>query len=344
MRPHTKHLIRSLLQEKNFCGTLERPDNAPHRVATRAAWFRRRGGFVKEGAQELADWPLTLQRIVQRVRGLSEDLLAPSPLDEARGFEEDDRVVYALDESGKSWRGPDDKGAKEYFSPNKAARQGVSINLAQRVIVDIARGLKEKPLPDPDAVRQAVNAMDGYVPPGSILIPIPSSSGDTTANFILAKALATTTGSAVWDVLSRHAPVQSSSVLRAMMRSGLTPEQHGFVSTVPIDFEVPYQSQLKLQGQSPVTLGDLGVRTYYSADLDPDEVQFNMRAREVIFLDNVIQSGATIAAARRVTGLEKGWGLAYATSGVKPPNVKVPFGNEFDLAEVWPLEDEEGPP
>jgi hypothetical protein len=93
---------------------------------------------------------------------------------------------------------------------------------------------------DPDCSREdrdtAADDMAALMDPlnDAILIPIPSSTGDTTANRLLAREIAARhtehTGrlATVRDIICRAQPVESSCSRHRKGRAGLTAAEHGF--------------------------------------------------------------------------------------------------------------------
>jgi len=72
----------------------------------------------------------------------------------------------------------------------------------------VARALKTA---ESEAVKTAARVMAPLVDSSRpVFVPVPSSGGDTTANRVLARAIAALTGGVVADILGRKAPVQSS--------------------------------------------------------------------------------------------------------------------------------------
>ena len=128
----------------------------------------------------------------------------------------------------------------------------------------------------PGAVDQAADVMARQIQPGSVLVPIPSSNGDITPNSRLAEAIARRLGgnTRVAEALYRKAPVRSTMTMRKGGQAGPGPEYHGFQA-----------DEVSLEG------------------ID--------RSR-IVFVDNVMTSGATFEAARQAVG--GGRGVAYARS------------------------------
>ena len=94
----------------------------------------------------------------------------------------------------------------EYISPRER-----ELTVKEEKIRDIAYGLK---LGKSNAVRYAASCIAKFLPVGSILIPIPSSSGDTSANLILAKEIAKYKKVQIVDLLKRSNKVTPSHELR----------------------------------------------------------------------------------------------------------------------------------
>jgi predicted amidophosphoribosyltransferase len=91
---------------------------------------------------------------------------------------------------------------------------------------DVAYALKD-PMAHPDAVALAAEKMAALVTqPDPVFVPVPSSSGDTRINRVLAAAIALRTGGVVCDLLGRHGPVQSSLRRRKAGGESLTVQAH----------------------------------------------------------------------------------------------------------------------
>jgi len=84
------------------------------------------------------------------------------------------------------------------------------------VVREIAHALK---VAEPSAVAAAASAMARLVPRGALLVPVPSSRGDTRPNAVLAEALARLVGGRVVDGLRRE-PSESQY---ARLLAGLPP-------------------------------------------------------------------------------------------------------------------------
>ena len=91
----------------------------------------------------------------------------------------------------------------------------------------VARALKTA---DPTAVQEAVALMAPLVSSNRpVYVPVPGSSGDTTANRALARALVARTGGMISDVLGRERPVQSSYKRFYEGKDSLSPSEHHMV-------------------------------------------------------------------------------------------------------------------
>jgi len=88
----------------------------------------------------------------------------------------------------------------------------------------------ELKLPKPRALEEASAALSAHVQPGSILVPVPSSSGSTEVNRLLAEAIASKSGAWVHDLLSRRAEVPSSQQRYVEGRPGLSVTEHSMVA------------------------------------------------------------------------------------------------------------------
>lgn len=153
----------------------------------------------------------------------------------------------------------------EYISPRE--RQ---LEPHETKVRDIAYSLKSA---KSEAIKYAAFYMAKHIPSGSILIPIPSSSGDTSANLALAKEIAKYKKVEVIDFLKRSNKVTPSHELR---RQG---------KPIPGDHH------------------------QFSAS---DDKSF-LSNKKVFMVDNVITSGATMNAARKAIGsFAKGIAFAKA--------------------------------
>jgi hypothetical protein len=156
----------------------------------------------------------------------------------------------------------------------------------------IAQALKQG---DPEAVRLAADEMAQRVPEGSILVPIPTSIGDTGANRALADAIAERSGSTVEDVLRRNRSVEASHVRRRAGKPGLTAEEQA--------------RSLRVEGQVP--------------------------EGRVFLVDNIKTTGATFAGARRVLGRDAeglAYAQAYIPTTERP--ARGPYKGESDLLNI----------
>jgi hypothetical protein len=91
---------------------------------------------------------------------------------------------------------------------------------AEASVRRVAEALKRA---DPAAVSLAASAMAPLAPPGSVLVPLPDSRGDTGANLVLAREIAARTGARVRDALSRPRGESALAALR-MRWLGLVPD------------------------------------------------------------------------------------------------------------------------
>ena len=71
----------------------------------------------------------------------------------------------------------------------------------------ISRGLK---IPTDEAIDEAARDMSRFIDSNAVLVPIPSSKGETGANMVLCQALAKNSGVEIVDILGREKPVPSS--------------------------------------------------------------------------------------------------------------------------------------
>ena len=81
------------------------------------------------------------------------------------------------------------------------------------------------------AVAAAAARMAPFVPPGAVLVPVPSSLGGVEANLALAHAISERTGTRVLPAIHRQAPVPSSRLMRREGYPSPHPDTHGFVAT-----------------------------------------------------------------------------------------------------------------
>ncbi len=125
------------------------------------------------------------------------------------------------DFQGHPFRG--NQWTETYVSPRER-----NLMPAEAEVRDTAYGLKTA---EPLAVERAASRMAERVARGSVLIPVPNSQGDTSANRALARAIALRAGAVVEDVLRREAPVESSRERRTRGVPGLQVEQHRITAT-----------------------------------------------------------------------------------------------------------------
>lgn len=153
-------------------------------------------------------------------------------------------------------------------------RQQPNMSLKQKIIRDISYRIKDSN--ETEALKYVAELMSRHVSPGSILVPIPSSSGSSGSNYILCKLIAKITGSEVVDALGRTekvAPLHQLRKIRGLERER-TPEEHKM---------------------------DL---TFMFSDL--------FENRKVYLIDNVMTSGSTINAARVTLQLPEAIGLTFS--------------------------------
>lgn len=153
------------------------------------------------------------------------------------------------------------KYAHPYVSPR--ARK---LTPEEKNVRDISYAIKK---PGSPQIKQAAIDMAKHVNSGHILIPIPSSKGDTSANLELSQAISKLTGAKVIDILGMKSPRESTKILETTGKSRLKAEEMGFILKEPMD-------------------------SIYN----------------VLFVDNVAASGATIQAARNL--VNGGEGLVYS--------------------------------
>lgn len=163
----------------------------------------------------------------------------------------------------------------EYLS----LRKNPGMDSKARFIREISYRLKNKE--DLEAMEIAANAMSKQVHSNSVLVPIPSSSGGTSVNLVLAELIADKTGSRVIDVLSRTSPTQ------------------------------PLHQKRKTDGIKGPIDPDYHKMTVVGMDL----LSELNKTQSVYLIDNVITSGSTIDAARRTLNLPNAYGLAFSKAG-----------------------------
>lgn len=168
------------------------------------------------------------------------------------GFTSEDEARSVL-QSAQGW--PDaGEAVREYISPRQ--RKLTPEEIATRETAYALRDGK------PEAVEVAAKEMAVKVPPNAILVPIPSSQGDTAANEALATRIAELSGAQVRNALTRSEPAESVREKRLRGEPGPTPEYHKFEATE-----------------------DMGAET-----------------SPFIFIDNVMTTGATFRAAQDALG------------------------------------------
>jgi hypothetical protein len=104
---------------------------------------------------------------------------------------------------------------------------------------------------DPAAIKQAAKEMAEFVPAGATLVPVPDSRGDTSANRLLAEAIAKLTKAGTADVLM-SSPREAQEARRLSGRPGFRPTE--------IETNITDVGQTQLEGDSKVVLID-SVRT-----------------------------------------------------------------------------------
>jgi predicted amidophosphoribosyltransferase len=97
---------------------------------------------------------------------------------------------------------------------------------------DVAHALKRA---ESRAVAVAALAMARLVKRGAVLVPVPSSAGDTRVNAVLANEVAELAGGSVCDVLGRRTPVESSYLRRKAGGTSLTVREHHMVASAACD-------------------------------------------------------------------------------------------------------------
>ncbi len=111
-------------------------------------------------------------------------------------------------------------GCEVYFARRyKSPREG-ALSDKQEQTRSVAYALKQG---NRAAVNLAAEEMADLVYGNDILVPIPDSKGDTSANLALARAIARRTGAKVCDALRRTGPVESARARRKKGKPPLPP-------------------------------------------------------------------------------------------------------------------------
>ena len=127
-----------------------------------------------------------------------------------------------IPESGSAIRENPSRGRLYVVAPFRYPRAEAATATPQETFVrSIAYGLKTA---DPPAVRIASAAMAPLVPPGAVLVPVPSSRGSTRENRALAEAIGRLVRAPVVDGLGRESP-QSQYALRKGGKASLSASQ-----------------------------------------------------------------------------------------------------------------------
>jgi len=154
----------------------------------------------------------------------------------------------------------------QYISPRRR-----ELSQQEAFVRKISYEIKNK---NSDAIKIAADTMAKYVASNSLLVPVPSSSGDRGSNMLLCEAIAKITGSEIYDPLGRSSSIEPSHQRRKQNLPNYTVEEHNMI--VRDDADV--------------------------MDLDN---------KNVYFVDNVITKGTTIEACKNALGVN-GVGLAWA--------------------------------
>lgn len=157
-----------------------------------------------------------------------------------------------------------DTAPHQYVSPRER-----KITPSEAKVRAVAYALKAS---HPTALKHAAKAMAEHIQDGSVLVPIPSSSGDTKANAALAKEISKHKKVQIVDALQRQAPVTPSHQLR---RAGM-----------------------------PVPAG------HHQFTVNP-HLEGKLASENIVMIDNVITSGATMEAGRKALGANAK-GIAFA--------------------------------
>lgn len=108
-------------------------------------------------------------------------------------------------------------------------RDDPEYNDEYKKIRDTSYAIKDKN--NMDDIKLAAKEMASLVSPGNVLVPIPNSKGDTSANLVLANEISKLTSSEVEDVLGIKAPKQSNRELAISGKDRLHPTKLGLVLT-----------------------------------------------------------------------------------------------------------------
>ena len=157
-------------------------------------------------------------------------------------------------------------------------RHKPNLSPIEKLIREISYRIKDSG--DSEAIAFAAKAMSRYVPSNSILVPVPSSSGSTLVNIALAEAIARLSSSQVIDPLSRREAVMPLHQRRKDkgIKGEIDPEEH----------------KMSVKGVDALS---------------------QMSGSSVFMIDNVITSGSTIDASRKIINRPDAIGLAFSKAG-----------------------------
>lgn len=161
----------------------------------------------------------------------------------------------------------------QYISPRKKP----NLTPEEKRIREMAYKIKE--VGETEAIEYAAKLMSNYVSRGSILIPVPSSSGSSGSNYNLANLISGFTDSTVIDALGRREKV------------------------------LPLHEMRKVRGlEHERTIEEHKMNLNFT----PSDMFSN---KKVYLIDNVMTSGSTLNAARSTLKLPEAIGLTFAKSG-----------------------------
>jgi len=152
-----------------------------------------------------------------------------------------------------------------YYAHQYVPRSWRELTDDEEHVREVAYAIKN---PSSPLVKEAAKDMAQHVKPNNVLVPIPSSKGDRSANMTLANEIAKISGAEVVDALNVKSPRESNLVRDKSGKPRLPAKKLGFGLTQ------------------------------------------SLNSTNVLFVDNVASSGASIQAA--INLLNGGHGLVYA--------------------------------